>query len=102
MNNLNSVIIEGVVATSVEEVRENLYEFTLLSKRTTIVDASLFVANNFFKIRTDKKDVLLKKYAAVRIIGSLEELEDKSVCIVAGHIEFKPSKPEKVLDVDFI
>lgn len=100
-NNLNSVIVEGII-TKIEKV-ENAAYFTVCTKRYfKDTYGEIHEESSFFEIEVYGKlaescDKMLKEETGVRVVGRLKSIRylQNKVVIVAEHIEAKPATVNK-------
>jgi single-stranded DNA-binding protein len=97
MNNLNSVLLEGVFAGTPEySEKENKCTFGVQTSRFNKVDGAITKKTNIFTATVTGKMAAecakRKKGSGVRVVGALDTDENNSVVIVAEHIEYRPEK----------
>jgi single-stranded DNA-binding protein len=97
MNNLNSSIIEGVIAEIHDySETEKKCTFTLASSRFIKVGGKIVKKTNVFSVLAMGKlaeDCFTKKKGrGIRVVGKLDTTENNAMFIEAEHIEFRPEK----------
>ena len=101
MNNLNSILIEGLVVDRDDKVNKGRFSFVISSKRYNKVTASVHeeasIKEVVTKIRSVTSGSLAESCAeyllhgrVVRIVGHLEHAPAGEIIIIADHVEFKP------------
>ena len=97
MNDLNSVLIEGVIEGEIaRSIEKSFCDFTVKSHRACRKDGEIKEIDSFFYITTNgglacKMIEDLTENQKVRIVGRLQQGKG-GVIILAEHIELKPPK----------
>jgi single-strand DNA-binding protein len=100
MNDLNSVLLEGVLIDDPVRIGNSGCNFNIKSTRfykvegTPVQEVSIYAIETFGKF-ADICLTTIKKGRCVRVVGRLRQYpETKNIVIFAEHIEFKSSKSD--------